>query len=117
MKFRLRAFALHLGASASVLTLVLACLYLGWYRWPGWYLSGAMSVLAVLCLVDLALGPCLTLVVANPHKARNTLKRDIVIIAVVQVVALIYGATTLWTGRPLYYTYSSVVSTWCRHPT
>ena len=107
MKFRLRAFGLHLGASACVLTSVFGCFYLGWYRWPGWYLSGAMSVVAVLCLVDLALGPCLTLVVANPHKSRSTLKRDIVIIAVVQVVALIYGTITLWTGRPLYYTYSS----------
>jgi len=30
MKFRLKAFGLHLLASASVLTLILGALYLGW---------------------------------------------------------------------------------------
>jgi hypothetical protein len=107
MKFRLRAFGLHLAGSAGVLALVLGSFYGGWYRWPGWYLSGVLSVVLVMCLVDVALGPSLTLIVANPHKARSTLKRDIAIIVAVQAAALIYGTVTLWMGRPLYYTYSN----------
>ncbi len=67
MKFRLRAFGLHLTGSACVLALMLGGFYFGWYRWPGWYLSGALSVVLVMCSVDLALGPTLTLLVANPH--------------------------------------------------
>ena len=106
MKFRLRAFGLHLAGSACVLALVLGSFYFGWYRWPGWYLSGVLNVVLVMCLVDVALGPSLTLVVANPHKARSVLQRDIVIIVAAQVVALVYGTITLWIGRPLYYTYS-----------
>ena len=39
MRFRLRFFGLHLVASVVVLTLVLGSFYLGWYRWPGWYLA------------------------------------------------------------------------------
>jgi hypothetical protein len=106
MKFRLKAFSLHLLASAVVLTLVLGGLYLGWYRWPGWYLCSALKVAPILLLVDLTLGPLLTLLIANPLKNRRELARDIGVIVVVQLVALVYGTVTLWQGRPLYYAFS-----------
>ena len=50
--------------------------------------------------------PTLTLIIANPAKPRRELKRDIAIIVAVQLVALVYGAGTLWHGRPLYYAFS-----------
>ena len=106
MRFRLTAFALHVTGSAIALTLVLGVLWMGWYRWPGWYLSGVMYVVGVVVLVDLALGPTLTLIIANPHKPRRALARDIGVIVAVQLVALAYGAVTLWSGRPLYYAFS-----------
>lgn len=106
VNFRLQAFSLHLLASITVLALVLGGLYLGWYRWPGWYLSNALKVAPILASVDLALGPLLTLLIANPRKARRELARDIAIIVAMQLVALAYGATTLWRGRPLYYAFS-----------
>jgi hypothetical protein len=81
-------------------------LYLGWYRWPGWYLTGVLHVLIIVGVVDLALGPTLTLIVANPRKPRRELARDIGIIVTVQIAALVYGAATLWHGRPLYYPFS-----------
>jgi hypothetical protein len=107
MRFRLTAFGLHLAGSACALTLILGCLYLGWYRWPGWYLTGVLHVLVILAIVDLALGPTLTLIIANPRKPRAELARDIGIIVTVQIAALVYGAATLWQGRPLYYTFSA----------
>ena len=106
MRFRLKAFGLHLLASASALTLVLGALYLGWYRWPGWYLSSVLHVVGIVVLVDLALGPTLTLIVANPRKPSRELARDIALIVTVQLAALVYGTVTLWGGRPLYYTFS-----------
>jgi hypothetical protein len=107
MRFRLTAFGLHLAGSACALTLILGCLYLGWYRWPGWYLTGVLHVLVIVGVVDLALGPTLTLIIANPRKPRAELARDIGIIVTVQIAALVYGAATLWQGRPLYYTFSA----------
>src|SRR5215467_2770396 len=107
MRFRLKAFSLHLLASACALILVLGGLWLGWYRWPGWYLADALHIVGLLILVDLALGPTLTLIVANPAKPRRELSRDIAVIVAVQIAALIYGGITLWGGRPLYYTFSS----------
>jgi hypothetical protein len=106
MKFRLKAFSLHLLSSAVVLTLVLGGLYLGWYRWPGWYLCNALKVAPILLLVDLTLGPLLTLLIANPLKNRRELARDIGVIVAVQLAALVYGTVTLWQGRPLYYAFS-----------
>ncbi len=107
MPFRAKAFSLHLLVSASVLTLVLATLYLGWYHWPGWYLVGAVKVAVVMAMVDVGLGPLATLVVANPKKPRVEFRRDLSIIAFIQIVALAYGTSTLWNGRPLFYTFSA----------
>lgn len=106
MGFRFKAFGLHLTGSACALTLVLGSLWLGWYRWPGWYLSSALHIVGILVLVDLVLGPTLTLIIANPAKGRRALARDIGMIVAVQLAALVYGAATLWSGRPLYYSFS-----------
>lgn len=106
MRFRITAFALHLLGSASALVLVLGALYLGWYRWPGWYLTSVLHVVGIVVLVDLVVGPTLTLIVADARKARRVFARDVAIIVTVQLVALVYGTVTLWAGRPMYYTFS-----------
>ena len=61
----------------------------------------------ILAVVDVALGPTLTLIVANPAKSRRELARDIGVIVILQIAALVYGTLTLWAGRPLYYTFSA----------
>ncbi len=109
MHFRLKAFSLHLLSSATVLTAVLGSLYLGWYRWPGWYLTDVTRVIVVMVCVDVVLGPTLTLIIANKSKARRVLARDIGIIVAVQLCALVYGSVQLWNGRPLYYAFSENV--------
>jgi hypothetical protein len=106
MKFRLKAFGFHLLGSAFALTLVLGALYLGWYHWPGWHLTEAIHVVAVMVGVDVVIGPLITLIIANERKPRRELVRDIAMIVTVQLVALGYGTTTLWGGRPLYYAFS-----------
>ncbi len=106
MHFRLKLFALHLLSSATVLTLILGSLYLGWYRWPGWYLTDVKTVVLVMICVDVVLGPTLTLIIANQNKLRRELTRDIGIIVAVQLCALTYGSASLWNGRPLYYAFS-----------
>src|SRR5258705_2717615 len=103
MRFRLKAFALHLVGSATVITLVLGALYLGWYRWPGWYLSGALGVVPILAGVDVSLGPLITLLIASPRKPRRSLARDVSIIVSLQLAALAYGAATLWQGPRLVF--------------
>jgi hypothetical protein len=109
MRFRLKAFSVHLISSASLLTLVLGSLYLGWYRWPGWHLTDVTRVVLVMVCVDVVLGPILTFIIANNNKSRRELARDIGIIIVVQLCALLYGSVSLWNGRPLYYAFSETM--------
>jgi hypothetical protein len=109
MKFRLKALGLHLSASACVLSLMLGALYLGWYYWPGWTLTDVAHVVVVMVGVDVVVGPLLTFVIAGAGKPRRELARDIAMIVAVQLCALIYGAVSLWSGRPLYYAYSETV--------
>jgi hypothetical protein len=104
--FRLKAFATHLLASAVALTLILGLLYFGWYRWPGWYLADVSQVVFVMAGVDVVVGPLLTFIVAGSTKPRRVLARDIAIIVAIQLCALIYGAASIWNGRPLYYAFS-----------
>jgi hypothetical protein len=107
LSFRARAFGFHLLGSACVLLLVTGALYLGWYRWPAWYLLDLMAVVGMMAAVDLVLGPLLTFAIANPAKPRRELARDVSVIVVVQLAALIYAVHVLWVGRPLYYTFSA----------
>src|SRR5450631_4211754 len=109
MRFRLKALSLHLLASACALTLILGSLYLGWYRWPGWYLADVVRVVMVMTGVDVVVGPLLTFVIARSSKPRSELARDIAMIVSIQLFALIYGAVSLWNGRPLYYAFSETV--------
>jgi hypothetical protein len=106
MKFRLKAFGLHLLASTVALTLIFGALYLGWYRWPGWYLAGVSEVVFVMAGVDLGVGPLLTFIIADAGKPRRAFTRDIAVIVAIQLFALIYGTMSIWNGRPLYYAFS-----------
>src|SRR5271168_4416921 len=103
MKFRFKAFSVHLISSATVLALILSGLYFGWYRWPGWYLSEVSKVVVVMIGVDLVLGPTLTFIIANKNKPRREFTRDVAIIVLIQLCALLYGSASLWIGRPLCY--------------
>jgi hypothetical protein len=106
MRFRIKAFSLHLASSATVLTLILGSFYLGWYRWPGWHLTEVTQLVFIMICVDVVLGPTLTFIIANQKKPRRELTRDIGMIVAVQLCALIYGSVSLWNGRPLYYAFS-----------
>ncbi len=109
MRFRLKALVLHLLASTVALSSILGTLYFGWHRWPGWHLADVAHVVMVMAGVDIVIGPLLTFVIARSSKPRRELTRDIAMIVVVQLSALIYGAVSLWHGRPLYYAFSENV--------
>jgi hypothetical protein len=106
MKFRFKAFGLHLLASSAALSTILGCLYLGWYRWPGWVLTDVTRVVIVMVGVDVVLGPSLTFIIARSSKPRRELSRDIAMIVALQLCALGYGTASLWNGRPMYYAFS-----------
>ena len=97
---KLRAFLIHLGISLTVVGAVVAFVFFVWY--PDFYfqVKGAGSVLRVLIGVDLVIGPALTLLVYKPNKPG--LRFDLATIAVLQLVALVYGTVTLFSERPYF---------------
>lgn len=95
-----KAFLLHLSFSAVIVASALTLVFLVWYPYPYFEIAGAWRVLQILIGVDLVLGPTLTLILYRPGK--KGLVFDLVFIGCVQLAALVYGMTTIYSERPYY---------------
>lgn len=95
-----RAFLTHLVMSALLVGTVCALVFFSWYPFPYFAAKGAWNILAVLVGVDLVVGPLLTLYLYRPNKPG--LMIDMTFIVVVQLAALIYGTTVIYTERPYF---------------
>jgi hypothetical protein len=102
LKFRLNAALIHLGISLAVAALAALLVFLVWYPYPYREISGGRSLFLLLVSVDVIMGPLMTLVVFNRSKPRRELRRDMVIICLLQVVALAYGLWTMAAARPVH---------------
>jgi len=97
---RFQAFAIHLLLSAAILGSFLTFVFLVWYPQPFFIVEGLVEIVWVLVGVDVVLGPALTLVVFKTGKPG--LKRDLSIIAAIQIVGFVFGAHTFYTERPSF---------------
>jgi len=97
---RFQAFAIHLLISSIVLGSFLAFVFLVWYPQPFFVVEGLVQIVWVLVGVDIVLGPALTLVVFKTGKPG--LKRDLSIIAAIQIIGFIYGANTFYQEKPYF---------------
>ena len=102
LQARLRATAIHLLASAVVISICALVIFWVWY--PGLYreLSGGFKLFVLIASVDLLCGPLLTLAVYDIRKPRRELFTDIGIIATLQAAALAYGVWTMALARPVH---------------
>jgi hypothetical protein len=103
---RLRAFSIHLAASAAVAALVISTMLLLWYRPPFFSALGGQKVLLILLGVDMSFGPLFTLIIFNPKKSRRALAFDLSVIAILQVAALVYGMSVIFHARPVFVVFS-----------
>jgi hypothetical protein len=97
---RFQAFAIHLLISSFILASFLSFVFLVWYPQPFFVVEGLVQIVWVLIGVDVVLGPALTLVVFKTGKPG--LKRDLSIIAAIQIAGFIYGAHTFYIERPSF---------------
>jgi hypothetical protein len=97
---RIYACGWHLLFSACVASFAAIMVFLVWY--PEWLAaaSGVTDIFLLLLVVDVILGPSITLIVFNRQK--KELKRDITIIIAVQMAALLYGLYAMFIARPVY---------------
>jgi len=103
---RLRYFLFHVAISACLVGSAIALILLLWYPSPFAQLEGIYRILAVLAFVDVCAGPLCTLVAVSPGKPTRELRRDLAIIATIQLVALSYGLYTSFSARPVYVVYN-----------
>jgi hypothetical protein len=101
---RFQASAAHLLVSGVVALLSAALVFLLWYPGLLSHASGVSSIFLMLLGVDVILGPLITLIVFNPKK--KELKRDLLIVVLVQLAALLYGLQTVFIARPVYMVFS-----------
>ena len=97
---RYAAAAIHFALCLVMAIMLLSALWFVWYPAPLLEAVGGKEIVFMLLSIDVTLGPLLTLVVFKSGKA--TLKFDLAVIAVLQLLALAYGVYTLFAGRPVY---------------
>lgn len=101
-KDRLKASGIHFGISL-VIALLAAVLVFGlWYPYPYREISGGRELFFIVVMVDVILGPLITLTVFNRAKPWAELRRDLAIVALIQLSALTYGVWTVFVARPVH---------------
>lgn len=98
---RVKAPLLHAAASLVVAITVSIIVFTLWFPGALATIAGGFALFLILTTVDVVSGPLLTAVVADPTKAVRAFRRDVFVIAIVQLVALAYGLYVLSLARPV----------------
>jgi len=99
---RLKASAIHLGLSLIIAALAALLVFGLWYPYPYRDSSGGRELFLIVITVDVILGPLITLTVFNRSKPRSELVRDLTVVAIIQLAALVYGLWTVSVARPVH---------------
>jgi hypothetical protein len=102
LKSALIASFVHTIGCVCVAALAGALVFFVWYPHPYLDLAGGRDLFLLVVWVDLVCGPLLTAVLYNKEKPRLELFRDLGLVVVVQLAALVYGLYSVWLARPLY---------------
>jgi hypothetical protein len=101
-KDRLKASSIHFGASLVVALLAAILVFGLWYPYPYRDISGGRELFFLVVVVDVILGPLITLAVFNRAKPLRELQRDLAMVILIQLVALAYGLWTVFEARPVH---------------
>ena len=99
---RLAAGGIHLALSAVIAGLAALLVFWIWYPSPYAEIAGGRDLFLILVAVDVVLGPLITLIIFNRAKPVTELRRDLVIVVVIQFAALAYGLWTMFVARPVH---------------
>lgn len=105
MPARFKAFLLHLLCSLAIALGALGLVFGVWYPAPLHLALAVTNIFVLLLVVDVTLGPLLTLVVYKPGK--KSLKFDLAVIVALQLAALSYGLWTVAQGRPAWLVFNA----------
>ena len=100
MSKRLKFFLGHLLISLVIALFVMGFVFFVWYPAPLATAVGVTHIFLMLLVIDVILGPLLGLLVYKEGK--KTLKMDLSIIILIQIIALIYGVYSIAQARPVW---------------
>lgn len=96
---RWKAFAGHLAISAGLVAALLALFIFYLFPMPFFTADGGWRGIRIIALVDVTIGPLLTLIVCSKGKSRGKLVFDLTVIGLLQVSALVSGLWTVYAAR------------------
>ncbi len=99
---RLKASGIHLGLSLIVAALAALLVFGIWYPYPYREISGGRELFLLVVTVDVIMGPLITLAIFNRAKPWPELRRDLMVVALLQLSALGYGLWTVFVARPVH---------------
>ena len=102
LKSRIKAAGIHLGISLAIAGLAAILVFYVWYPYPYREISGGRELFFLVMAVDVIMGPVMTLTVFNLSKPRKELFRDLTVIGLLQLAALVYGLWTVAVARPVH---------------
>lgn len=97
---RYKAATIHLSISALLGLTAAAAIFGVWYPRPYSHAAGADRLVLLLLGVDVVLGPLLTLIVFRSGKPG--MRFDLVVIALAQACAFLYGTSVVVRARPAF---------------
>lgn len=98
------AFAIHLVSSLLIFSILVIVMLLYWFPGELFFIDGGWQGLKLVAMVDLVLGPALTLLLYKPGKPKLIL--DMTMIASIQIAALAFGFYTTYHQRTVAIVYS-----------
>ncbi len=101
-KQKLQATAYHAAFTLLVAGCIAYLIFFIWY--PGAFaeMLRGKELYSWVLLVEVILGPCMSLVIYNANKPKRELRRDYGIVISIQLLALAYGIYTMALSRPVY---------------
>ena len=101
IKSKFKAAGIHLAISAIIFLILAYYIIFEWYPLPYFTADGGWQGIRIVALIDLVLGPLMTLIIFNPGKSRREIRFDLGTIALIQASVLAWGIYTVHDERPV----------------
>lgn len=99
---RMKAVATHLFWSLVLAMCAAGMVFWVWYPYPYREISGGRELFQIIVVVDVLIGPLITLVIFDIRKSSLKLRCDLFVVLMVQLLALGYGLWTVAMARPVH---------------
>lgn len=102
VKSKFKAAALHFSVTMLIALLAAYLVFFVWFPQGLSKMLGGADLYWIVIAVELSLGPLISLIIFNPEKNKKELVRDYIMVAVIQVSALMYGLYVVAQSRPVF---------------